>query len=168
MNKNQNKILKNDEVDLRSLIIILWNDRKRILRISVLIMILGILYALLSTPLFKSNISMYSVTGESGTQFDQLKGMASTLGINVGGASAKFNIPDIIKSRRLKSDLIFKKWKTKKYNEPVNLLDYWEINDTTKTINLNPLYKKNHDFDDKSIKEYIDDNQENLKKDFIH
>ena len=47
-----------------------------------------------------------------------------------------------------------------------NTYDYQNKKLTVQAISLNPFYKKAQDFDEASIKKYIDDNQDNLKEDF--
>ncbi|SVD75116.1 uncharacterized protein METZ01_LOCUS427970, partial [marine metagenome] len=41
-------------------------------------------------------------------------------------------------SRRIKTDLIYHKWSSDKFDHPVNLIQYWEIDGPTK-ISLNPI-----------------------------
>ena len=48
-----------------------------------------------------------------------------------------------------------------------NTYDYQNKKLIVQAISLNPLYKKEQDFDETSIKRYIDDNRDNLKEDFI-
>ena len=48
-----------------------------------------------------------------------------------------------------------------------NTYNYQNKKLIVQAISLNPLYKKEQDFDEASIKKYIDDNQDNLKEDFI-
>jgi len=48
-----------------------------------------------------------------------------------------------------------------------NTYDYQNKKLIVQAISLNPLYKKEQDFDEASIKNYIDDNRDNLKEDFI-
>ena len=48
-----------------------------------------------------------------------------------------------------------------------NTYDYQNKKLIVQAISLNSLYKKEQDFDETSIKRYIDDNQDNLKEDFI-
>ena len=59
MNDNKIQIIKDDEIDFRALFQMLWNDRKRILQITAVVTLMGVLYALLATPLYKSTISIY-------------------------------------------------------------------------------------------------------------
>ena len=102
------------------------------------ITLIGVLYALLATPLYKSTITMYPTGQESGGQLSQLQGMASTFGFDVGGGDPPFNIQNIVESRRLKTKLIYHKWNSKEFDKPVNLIHYWEIDDAT-GISLNPI-----------------------------
>jgi peptidyl-prolyl cis-trans isomerase D len=48
-----------------------------------------------------------------------------------------------------------------------NIYNYQNKKLTVKAINLNTFYKKEQDFDETSIKNYIDDNRDNLKENFI-
>jgi uncharacterized protein involved in exopolysaccharide biosynthesis len=64
--------------------------------------------------------------------------MASTFGFDVGGGDPSFHIPDIVQSRRIKTELIYHKWNSNEFDNPVNLIHYWEIDDTS-GISLNPI-----------------------------
>ena len=69
--------MKDDKIYLRALFQVLWNERKRIIQITAVITLIGVLYALLVTPLYKSTITIYPSRQESGGQLNQLQGMAS-------------------------------------------------------------------------------------------
>ena len=83
MNDNKIQIIKDDEIDLRALFQMLWNDRKRIIQITAVVTLIGVLYALLATTLYKSTISMYPSGQERGGKLSQLQGMASTFGFDM-------------------------------------------------------------------------------------
>ena len=83
MNDNKIQIIKDDEIDLRALLHVLWSDRKRIIQITAVITLIGVLHALLATPLYKSTITMYPSGQESGCQLSQFQGIASTLGFDM-------------------------------------------------------------------------------------
>lgn len=83
MNDNRAPIIKNSEMDLRALFQVLWNDRKRIIQITAVATLIGVLYAILATPLYKSTITMDQSGQESGGQLSQLQGMASTFGFDM-------------------------------------------------------------------------------------
>ena len=132
------QIIKDNEIDLRALFQILWGDRKLIAKITAFITFLGILYALLATPLYKSTITMYPSGKEIGGRFSQLQGMASMMGLNMGGSESTFHIPDIINSRTLHTKIIYKKWNTGIFNSQVDLITYWKINNVNK-FSINPF-----------------------------
>ena len=138
MNDNKIQIIKDDGIGLRGLFQLLWNDRKRIIQITTVVTLMGVFYALLVTPLYKSTITMYPTGQESGGQLSQLQGMASTFGFDAGGGKPSFHIPDIVQSRRLKTELIYHEWNSEEFDKPVNLIHYWEIDNTT-GISLNPI-----------------------------
>lgn len=48
-----------------------------------------------------------------------------------------------------------------------NTYDYQNKKLTLQVLELNPFYKKKQDFNEANIKNYIDDNQDNLKEEFI-
>ena len=58
-----------------------------------------------------------------------------SLGIQLTNES-NYYIPDIVSSYSLKKKIVNKKWKTKKYVEEVNLIEYWEINKINFLTNL--------------------------------
>ena len=131
------QIIKEDEIDLRALFQVFWNDRKLIAKIMGFITFLGVLYALIVTPLYKSTITMYP-SGVSSNPLSHLEGMASIFGMNMGGGESKFHIPDIINSRALQTKIIYKKWEAGKFNSQIDLITYWGINNENK-FTLNPL-----------------------------
>ncbi|MCH8012560.1 MAG: hypothetical protein IIA61_11530 [Candidatus Marinimicrobia bacterium] len=133
------QIIKDDEIDMRALTKVIWAGRRFIFLFTGAFTLLGVIYALLATPYYKSTITLYPATSESGG-LGQFKGLATTFGVAIGGAETSFNIPDVVKSRRIRKAVLGEAWTTEKYEYPVDLITYWEINDTTGTgISLNPL-----------------------------
>jgi len=161
MNDNKIEIIKDDEIDLRALFQVLWNDRKRIVQITAVITLMGVLYALLASPVYKSTITMYPAGGEGGGQLSKLKSISSTFGFDMGDGDPSFHIPDIVQSRRIKTELIYHKWNSNEFEKPVNLIHYWEIDDTT-GISLNPinwikaLFASDEDSDYRTLKWEVD------------
>ena len=131
------QIIKDDEIDLRALIKVIWAGRKFILTVTGVITFIGLLYALLATPYYKSTLTLYPASSETGT-LGQLQGIAATFGMNVGGSETNYNIPDVVKSRRIRKMILEQHWITEKYNYPIDLVTFWEINDTT-GISINPI-----------------------------
>ena len=104
--------------------------KKFISSISLISTIIGLIYSLIATIYFESNISMYPAgeLGQNGGALGEFQGIAKTFGIGGLGPAPTFNIPDIIDSRRLKKDIVLRKWKTKKYPQGSSLIEYWDLN----------------------------------------
>ena len=130
---NNKQMNQNNEIDLYEIFQLLWKKKKFIISFTGIITILAIVYSLWATPFYRSYVSIYPVyEGGNSSSMGNLSGIASTFGINIGGQSqTSFNIPDIVNSRILKKAVIQNKWNSQKFDYPVNLVKYWEIDDTT-------------------------------------
>ena len=130
--KLEKKSLLTDDNELN--ILELWErlklKKKFISFISLTSTIIGLIYSLIATIYFESNISMYPAgeLGQTGGALGEFQGIAKTFGIGGLGPAPTFNIPDIIDSRRLKKDIVLRKWKTKKYPQGSSLIEYWDLN----------------------------------------
>lgn len=139
MNNSPAKIIAENEIDLRALWEVIWNGRMLIILITGLISVASIVYSLLLTPLYLSQITLYPSSSSGGaSSLGQLKGIAASFGFNIGGAETAFHIPDIVNSRRLRTTLLHHQWNSREYEQPVDLITYWEINDTS-GFSLNPM-----------------------------
>tara|TARA_B100001029_G_C15043731_1_gene445550 strand:- start:635 stop:1594 length:960 start_codon:yes stop_codon:yes gene_type:complete len=124
---NSDNIIKNDEIDFKELFIVLWNDRFKILKILLICIFLGFVYLFKTPKLYMSSISIYPAKETNNSKLNQFQGFASTLGIDMSNNESPYNIPDIIESRKLKKQLIYKKWYSEKYSDTINLINYWGI-----------------------------------------
>lgn len=140
MNKSKIQIIKDDEIDLRALFQVFWNDRKRIVLITFLVTIIGVIYALIQTPLYQSTISIYPSRVGNTNNLGELKGIASAFGISSGSSQKSLKIGAILSSRSLQKKLIYHEWKSENWNKPVNLITYWGIDaPRSPSISLNPI-----------------------------
>jgi len=128
-NKKNVPLVQNGEVDLMAILSLLRKRKKFIINLTGFFSMLGVTYALLATVYFQSFISLYPVgdIGQSGGMFGDFQGLAKSFGIGSMGSAPTYNIPDIINSRRLKKDIVLKKWNTSEYPNGINLIEYWEI-----------------------------------------
>jgi len=79
---------------------------------------------------------------EAGSVFnDNLQGIAETFGLGGMGGNQTFNIPDIIYSRKLKKSIVLNKWDNQLFQEKVNLIKYWEL-DQIKWYSIKPIVIK--------------------------
>ena len=81
-----------DEIDLIELLKTAWNGRKQIIIISFVFALLGVAGALLSPVVYTSSTTFINSQTESSTS-SGLSGVASLVGINLGGMSSGSEIP---------------------------------------------------------------------------
>ncbi len=122
-------ITENDEINLNALWEVTKNKKSFILKFSVLFTTIGLFYALFATIYFESKISLYPAgeLSQSGGVLGDFQGLAKSFGLGALGSAPTYNIPDIIKSRRLKKDITQKQWKSLKFPDGSNLITYWEL-----------------------------------------
>ena len=121
-------ITENDEINIKAIIDIISNQKSFVLKFSILFTTIGLMYSLIATVFFESKISMYPAgeNSQSGGMLGDYQGLAKSLGIGNLGNSPTYNIPDIIKSRRLKKDIVLKNWNID--GRDINLISFWELN----------------------------------------
>ena len=128
---------KNKEIDLSKISNSIKVNKMNILYSTLIGFIISILYIVIATPYYQSYISINPIGDNinSGRSMGGLQSLASEYGVNLNVADfindkPSFYIPDIVNSRILKKAVISSKWNTN--NGEVDLIDYWQINDTTK------------------------------------
>ena len=99
-----------DEIDLIELLKTAWNGRKQIIIISFVFVLLGVAAALLSPVVYSSSTTFINSQTESSSS-SGLSGVASLVGINLGGMSSGSEIPptmypQIAESVQFKRDLL--------------------------------------------------------------
>lgn len=83
---------KSDEIDLIELLKTAWIGRKQIILISFIFVLVGVTIALFSPLIYTSNTTFINSQTES-NQGSSLSGVASLVGINLGGFSSGNEIP---------------------------------------------------------------------------
>lgn len=78
-------------------------------------------------PYFNSSVSILPEYGSKSGLMNQLSGLAAIAGINVGEAAPTEIYQNLIKSEQVMSDVIYTKYKTEKFRDSVNLIEYFEI-----------------------------------------
>lgn len=127
MNYRQSHKTPEEEIDLVKLAVKVWNHRREMLVIIALITLAGIVYAFMAPKLYEANASFYKTEGEK-QNMSGLHNLASQFGVGGAlGGSELFNIDDLVKSRSMALKILNKKWETEKFDQPVSLIKYWEI-----------------------------------------
>ena len=101
--------------------------------VSLFFLFIWCLYIYKTDVYYESTITLYPA-GELYETYDsifqQYETMSETLGLNINSKS-NYYIPDIINSYSLKKKIVLKTWKSDKFKENVNLINYWDINNNS-------------------------------------
>jgi len=92
-----------DEIDLIELLKSLWSSKKLIAAITSFFVIVGIVVSLLSPIVYTASSTFIPQSGQTGSGASGLSGVASLIGINLGGAISSAEIPPSIYPQILES-----------------------------------------------------------------
>ena len=116
--------------------------------VVIFFLLFGLFKIFISEDLYKSKITLYPAgeLNESSNLLSQYNDYMQLMGIS--SSDNNFYIPDIIESNSLKKEIIYKNWNNFKYKVPMNLIDYWKIDDSSiynkiKRIFGGSFYNKN-------------------------
>ena len=135
-------IESSDEIDLIKISKTIWNGKKIIITISSFFILAGIIVSLLSPVLYTSSTIFIPSSQESSTG-SSLSGVASLVGINLGGISSGNDIspsiyPKVSESVEFKRLLLEGFIDEKKQIKMKNfLIDYYKIDNNSKINNSN-------------------------------
>ena len=134
-----------EEIDLIELLKTLWKSKKLIAKITSFFVILGILVSLLSPISYTASSSFIPQSGQAGSGSSNLSGVASLVGINLGGALSGSEIPpaiypQILESVPYKRELLAVSLKSSEKDSNITLKDY--LLDKSSSPNVLGLIKK--------------------------
>ena len=120
-NINQNGFSERS-IDFYYLIGILYKYKKLIIGVTFITGVLSIIYVLNATPYYISRASMYPVNKEEG---GILKQLSQTLGIS--NKTRGYYIFDVLKSKRISSEIIYSKFLPYESKDSINLIQFWNL-----------------------------------------
>ncbi|MDI6803878.1 MAG: Wzz/FepE/Etk N-terminal domain-containing protein [Bacteroidota bacterium] len=131
MNTNTEAEQPNERrIDYLEIISLLWSKRKFIIVVTLITTIVFIALTFLMTPTYLSSTVILPDMGKD--KLGPLGDLASLAGINIGGEVIMVKLyPDIIQSEAVLTPVIEKKYKSEFYDQPVNLIEYFEIEEET-------------------------------------
>ena len=103
-------------------------NKKNIIKINIvfLIALLAILLFLVH-PFYQSSIVILPDMGNSLSTMGGLTDLASLAGVNIGENSPTEIYQNLVQSEAVMEQVIYKKYKTEEFSEPVNLIKYFDI-----------------------------------------
>ncbi len=143
----------------------LWANKKKTITINFLVAVPTILYLLfISKPYYESNVVILPEFGSKSTTLGGLGDLASLAGVNLNNESPTEIYQNLLLSETVLENVINKKYKTEKYSKPVNLIEYFEIEENDSD---GPEKAKRRDFlsaYENLVKSRIDTKVEKLTK----
>lgn len=116
-------------IDVFALLGAVWSKRKLILIIVGVSTVLSIGISLILQESFLATTVILPEADKSKlSSMGGLSDLASLAGISAGGDGSLLKLyPTIIKSEAVLKNILYKKYQSKKFSQPVNLIEYWEI-----------------------------------------
>ena len=99
----------NDEIDLREILKVIWNEKKQIFKVTLFFTSVSLVFSLLLTNYYKSESLLYArSSSQNQSMISQYSGLASLAGISLpsSGEDKVQEVIEIIKSRRFVKHLI--------------------------------------------------------------
>jgi len=113
---------------------VLWNSKKLIAYVTGSVTVLAVIVSLLLPEYYRSTATLLPET-EKGklSALGGISDLAALAGVSVGGEVSLAKLyPTIIKSEAVLQNVIFAQYQTRKFNKPVNLVEFWEIEGKTR------------------------------------
>jgi len=121
-----------DQLRLDTIIKTLLAYRKRIAAVTIIFMLVSLGYALMLPNMYTAAVTVLPESEEKGFgQFAQLSTLMSLPGFPASPGSETELYPELMKSEAILRDVIYREYETGKSDEPLNLIDYWDIGGNT-------------------------------------
>lgn len=116
------------KIDYLEIISLLWSKKKFIILVTLITTAVAIGLTFMMTPTYISSTVILPDMGKD--KLGPLGDLASLAGINIGGEVIMVKLyPDIIQSEAVLMPVVEKKYKSKFYDQPVNLIEFFEIDE---------------------------------------
>ncbi len=113
---------------IRPYVLRLWEAKKKFIIFNVIVLALTLVYLLfLTKPYFTSTITILPDYGTNTSMMNQLSGLASLAGVSVGHGTPTEIYQKLVTSQSVLVPVVYAKYKTDKYPDSVNLIQYFKI-----------------------------------------
>jgi uncharacterized protein involved in exopolysaccharide biosynthesis len=113
---------------LRPHVMELWAFRKKFIYFNAAVLVIALAYLLfLVKPYFVSTVTILPDYGSKETTLSQLSGLASLAGVSVGQGAPVAVYQNLLASEVVLSPVIYAKYKTEKFQDSVNLIQYFKV-----------------------------------------
>jgi len=114
----------------------LWAARKNIATVVFGVTVLAVIVSLLLPKYYKSTAVLLPQNEENSlSALAGLSGLAALAGATVGQVPMEQMYPDILRSETILHQVIYSKYRTEEFSEPVDLIRYWKYHESTEGKN---------------------------------
>ena len=128
--KQKPKIVSDNAINFNILSKALIEKKIFIIVFTLFFTIIGTCSSFLLTKLYTAQISLYPAKRDVSQGLGQFQSLAANLGINSANTDQNFNIPDVVKSRRIAVNAVSQNW-TGENGLRINLIKLWKLNNTS-------------------------------------
>lgn len=121
---NNNNTTEGHQIDFYYMAGVLYRYWILIFSFTFVTAVLSIIYVLVATPVYMSTVTLYPMNQDEG---GPLKQLAVTLGIS--NKTSGYYILDVLNSRRIGREVIYKKYWVESKKDSMNLLKFWELDE---------------------------------------
>jgi uncharacterized protein involved in exopolysaccharide biosynthesis len=130
-------------VSLQDILPPIWAERKRIVLISVGVAILTLIINFLLPNYYKATATLLPETEKSKlSALGQFADIAQIAGVSIPGSEIARLYPSILNSETILRSVIGKTYETKRFSSPVNLIQYFELDEDTPEKNMDKALKR--------------------------
>lgn len=125
--KTTDLLLGNQTVELNPelLLGIIKNYKAIIVKITLISVLFGLIYSIITPNLYQSESTLYAVANnDNGSYLNKISGFASTFGLNIPVSGQNYDVIDIAYSDNLKEKILLKKWYFDSANDSLTFLEY--------------------------------------------
>ena len=136
-----------NSIDLFALFAVVWIKRKLIVAIVGVASVMAIGISLILQESFLATAVILPETDKSKlSSMGGLSDLASLAGVNVGSEGSLVKLyPTILKSEAVLKNVVYKKYQTKEFSQPVDLIEYWKIEAKSEGIQYETALKSLRD-----------------------
>jgi uncharacterized protein involved in exopolysaccharide biosynthesis len=107
---------------------LVWKEKRKFLLFNSIVFALTLLYLLfLTTPFYEGSVTILPEYGTKSTTLSGLSQLAALAGIPAGEGAPTEIYQNLIPSESVLETVMYQKYKTKKFDHPVNLFEYNEV-----------------------------------------
>jgi uncharacterized protein involved in exopolysaccharide biosynthesis len=118
--------------DYQRALLVVWQSKFLIAMIVGAVTVAAIAISLLLPKYYKSTAVILPETDKSKlASLSQVSALAGLAGLNIGEIPLEQLYPTIVMSEAVLKEVIYAKYQTEKYSQPVDLIEYWGIKGST-------------------------------------